>query len=338
MRVREQRPQRHVGARRHFRLHDVVARAGRDLELAVDQRSEPHLALGRTLREDEADLGTVLRFLAVRRVVHLEHDRRAGANQHGRAGIEAERARAGREPGDERADALRPREEALSFGACGVGVGRSRLSAGDVHALREPEAALPRFRLGGPHRHDHVVDHFARARPDLDRLHPLVLGEVRRNLEVLVFHESICGHLVVRSASRRPRPARRAPSHRRTSAPAGGPSDLPGRAVVRPALDDGLLLIAQAALVGELAVGLVGMPRRHDAGDDLVADLLRVRPRAVVREERHRRDLARPVTAGAVLVKDRRDVFREGRYGAPGAVLAGRAAAGTGDGCAQHDR
>ncbi len=222
--------------------------------------------------------------------------------------------------------------------ACGLGLGRSRLSAGNVHALREPEAALPRFRLGGPHRHDHVVDHFARARPDLDRLHPLVLGEVRRNLEVLVFHESIGRHLVVdRHRDDRvrlaERPALDVLRRRRQVLRIAL-----GRAVVRPALDDGLLLIAQSALVGELAVGLVGMPRRHDAGDDLVADLLRVRPRAVVGEERHRRDLARPVTAGAVLVKDRRDVFREGRHGAPGAVLAGRAAAGAGDGCAQHDR
>ena len=150
-------------------------------------------------------------------------------------------------------------------------------------------------------------------------LHPFVLGEVRRNLEVLVLDEPIGRAPCSRPASADDRVRLcRAPSRRRTSAAGAGPSDRPSARRCSPSA--GCIAFSssrQAALVGELPVGLVGVPRRHDAGDDLVADVLRVRPRVLVGEERHRRDFARPVTARAVLVEDRRDILRERRDAAP---------------------
>ena len=55
--------------------------------------------------------------------------------------------------------------------------------------------------------------------------------------------------------------------------------------------------VAQAAIVRELAVRLVGVPRRHDAVADFVADVLRARTDILVGQKRHRPDLAGPVTA-----------------------------------------
>ena len=162
-----------------------------------------------------------------------------------RAGIERERAGAGREPADERADAAAAagRGSVLCRARCRPASDDPASVRGNVHALREPEACRTRFRLRRAHRDDDVMDDVARAaRPDLDRLDPLVLGEVRGNLEVLVLDESVGGHLVVdRHRDDRvrlaERPAvdvlRRRRQILRISL---------GRAVVRPALDDGLLL------------------------------------------------------------------------------------------------
>src|SRR5207302_2047896 len=57
----------------------------------------------------------------------------------------------------------------------------------------------------------------------------------------------------------------------------------------------------------------VGMPRRHLARDDLVANRAGPWPRVLKRHQRHRRDFTRPVTGDAFAVEDRRDVFAECR-------------------------
>src|SRR4026209_869732 len=78
------------------------------------------------------------------------------------------------------------------------------------------------------------------------------------------------------------------------------------------------------------------MPWRHDAVGDLVANILGSRPHVVVGEKRHRADLARSVTGCAVLVEDRRDVFRERRHRRFRRRLIG-GPAGAGDRYAQDD-
>ena len=88
-----------------------------------------------------------------------------------------------------------------------------------------------------------------------------------------------------------------------------------GRAGVDPARDRRLLRVGQAALVREVADRRIGMPRRHDAGLDRVGNRARPRPRILVGEQRHRRDLARPMTGGAVGKEDRRDVIKGGPTG-----------------------
>src|SRR6185503_13329988 len=87
------------------------------------------------------------------------------------------------------------------------------------------------------------------------------------------------------------------------------------RAVRDPTEDRALLLIGQTSLVEERAVRHVSMPRRHRSLIDLVPDILRSRTHLIVGQERHRADFAWPVTARAVLKKDRGDVLRVRRDG-----------------------
>ena len=103
------------------------------------------------------------------------------------------------------------------------------------------------------------------------------------------------------------------------------------RTGVDPADDRVDLLVGQRAVVLEVpdADRLVDVPRRHLPRLDAGLDGPRPGPRFRVGDERHRRDVARPMARLALLLEDRRHVLRE-----RGGVLgAGRS--GTGQ-CQQH--
>ena len=159
-----------------------------------------------------------------------------------------------------------------------------------------------------------VMHDLAVPRPDLDGLHPLRLGEVRRDVEVLVRRSCRRPGSCSPPASPGRRPACRSTSLAGTGAPAAGPSDRPSARRWRPTA--GCVLFSSAvrpALVEERSGRHVGVPRRHGPFRDLVPDVPGVRPDVVVRQQRHRRDFAGPVARRAVLVKDGRDILCVGR-------------------------
>ena len=145
--------------------------------------------------------------------------------------------RAGRRAADERSDLARRRVERVETRRSG---GIPLLAIANEQRLRRRRAGRTRSRhgaaaapaTGGTLRvHEHVMHDFARARLELDRLHPLVLGEVRRHLEVLVFdrarrrHRELVGH-GHDGVGRAHRPARGILGPR--------PADFPGRPAWRP--------------------------------------------------------------------------------------------------------
>jgi hypothetical protein len=103
------------------------------------------------------------------------------------------------------------------------------------------------------------------------------------------------------------------------------------RALIHPRGDRRDLVIAQRRIVLELLDADVpfDVPRRHQAGDNLVLHCPRVRPRIFVGQERHRRHLVRPMAVLTGLLQDRRDVLcechglRRRRSGSRGRLRAG---------------
>ena len=82
-----------------------------------------------------------------------------------------------------------------------------------------------------------------------------------------------------------------------------------GRAAVDPGNDRVDLLLGKPPLVAERqTVVRVRRPRGHGARDDQVLDRARPRPGRGERRQRHRRDVARPVTRHAIVEQDRGDV------------------------------
>src|SRR5262249_46622498 len=81
-----------------------------------------------------------------------------------------------------------------------------------------------------------------------------------------------------------------------------------GRTAGHPVRDELLLLVAQARVVGELAVLRVGVPGRHALLADHLGDRLRPARRLLVAGQRERRDLAGPVADETVLLEDGGDV------------------------------
>ena len=74
---------------------------------------------------------------------------------------------------------------------------------------------------------------------------------------------------------------------------------------LRDRVDVGLL---ERPIVGKGSVLRIGEPRRHLAGDDSQFHRARPRPGLFVGQQRHRRDLARPMTRLTILLQDRKDV------------------------------
>ncbi len=149
------------------------------------------------------------------------------------------------------------------------------------------------------------------AGPHLPRLHPAVLVEVRGHFEVNVRdiprrrNRIVLLHLEddVRLAD--PPAVRILGTSRQILRVAFGGAGLD------PPRNRALLIIREAPCIGEMADGRIGMPRRHRALRHLRRDGARPGARVLVGEQRHRRDLARPMADGAVLEEDRRDVLVE---------------------------
>ena len=147
----------------------------------------------------------------------------------------------------------------------------------------------------------------------LHRLHVFGLREVRRDVEVLV----------VDGAGRRDLEVLLHLEHD------VGLTDRPALGIVRrrrlvlqialrraargPGEDCLFLLVSQLAFVFERTGRRVRVPRRHVPLADLVANGLRIRTGVLIRQKRHRRDLAGTMTGGAVLVHDGRHVLGKGR-------------------------
>ena len=161
------------------------------------------------------------------------------------------------------------------------------------------------------------------AGPNLEGLHPLVFRKVGGYFEVLI-RDLAGGRDVIwrghpdHGVRRADHPALRKYRLRRhrLQVTRGSPR-------VHPTHDEFFFRRAQSAIVRPGAVRRVCVPRRHRALHDVVLDRTRPGSGVLIGNERHRRDLARPVTGRAVLVKDRRDVLGEGhrRSGSTAGVL-----------------
>jgi len=84
---------------------------------------------------------------------------------------------------------------------------------------------------------------------------------------------------------------------------------------INPLRNGGDLVVAQRPVVLEFldAHGLVDVPGRHLSIRHARLDRARPRPRLFISGERHRRDRVGPMARFALLLEDRRNVFRERR-------------------------
>src|SRR5215467_3193750 len=75
----------YVAAHREVGVHAVVRVAGRNLERTVGSGKSQNALFGRLLGENDAEFRLVPAGMAMRRVVHLEDDVRAGLDKLGLA-------------------------------------------------------------------------------------------------------------------------------------------------------------------------------------------------------------------------------------------------------------
>src|SRR5262249_21489893 len=159
---------------------------------------------------------------------------------------------------------------------------------------------------------DHVVHHLLVAGYDLGGGHPLVFFEVCRNDKGLdgVGRPGLYRELLtdiengVRFAELPP-----------TSCAFRSRRKIPGipftRSAVNPRNDCVRVLLRQAMIVLELAGFGFRAPRWHLPVEDLLLDRPGPRTAFLVGDQRHRSDVVRAMTLGAVLVEDRRNVAVE---------------------------
>src|SRR5262249_2899653 len=160
---------------------------------------------------------------------------------------------------------------------------------------------------------DDVMNDSANARSNLGCLNPLVFGEVGRNAEVLVLDHARGRHRIFLWQIK----------HN------VGLADVPAfqelrrwwevfgvtffRSLIHPSDDRVDVLLREFAVIQELAVMRIGVPRRHRPISDLLLYRTRPGPRVLISQQRHRRDLAGPMALHAVVEEDWRDVFRKSR-------------------------
>src|ERR1039457_5642925 len=163
-----------------------------------------------------------------------------------------------------------------------------------------------------------MMDCIARRRTDLDPLHPLVFLETGRKDDVLIFnrapprHVEWLGHFD--------------DSVRLANFPALRPLAI-GRPVSRIAFrsagagprGDGVdFALRKRPVIREMSEARVGKPRRHSSSNHRFAYRLGPGPGLQIGQQRHWRDLARPVALLASLLEYRQNVLVEGRAGGGG--------------------
>ncbi len=313
-----------VVVERGFGFDLMIRRAGGNRELRVGDCRCAHFVFRRLFREDEADLRSIRCWSAVRRVVHLELQRRSGRDAFGQARRVDGRVFADR-PVDER-DRVRTARGRRELSPLRVGQlpGRARRAVSTVGDRAHAQHVRPRVSRRLDDRDDDVVHVFGIAGAHFARGNPAVFREVRRHLEILIVDRAVGGNpeldghfeddvgLAVLPAGRERRHGR----HLRGIA-------LPGLGI-DPLHDRVDLCLREAAIVAECAVRRIGKPRRHRPRADFVADGAGPRPHVPIGNEGHRRDFAGPMALHAFAVENRRDVPAERRR-----VLVWRHAADT---------
>ena len=259
--------------------------------------------------------------MPVRRVVHLEGQHRSGRDLEGRALRKRQDIRTWRRCPDERTDLP------LLLGRSGPGRSLGRTVCGIAHKHRTLRRGAYRtrgerygrwwscrtFSPRHAREHQHVVHDFARARQNLERLHPLVFSEVGRNVEVLVCDGSRSRH-GVRLGHRHDRvrradaPARRVDGrlrkHLRVTL---------WRPSIEPAKQRLFVRVGKPSIVHKRAVRCIGVPRRHVAAADRVVHLVYLLFCAIVLHQREGGEPADAMTARAILEENRRDFAAECR-------------------------
>ncbi len=250
--------------------------AGWNAERHVHDHPAAERLLRRLLRVDHADAGAIARRRAVGRVVHLQDD----------LGVRRQPARHARLVGFTR---------------------HVRRDAAKPDAARRP--LVVRRAARGLRVRDDVVDDRRIARTELDRLNPLVLGQMRRHADVLIGDRAIgrdlelLGHREDRvGLADRPALGERRPGRQIAVVAAR-------RARVDPGGNRVDVLLREARIVLEDAVRRVGRPRRHLALHHALLDGARPGTGLFVCHQRHRREHRRPMAADAVVVDNRRDVL-----------------------------
>src|SRR5262245_8938126 len=147
--------------------------AGRNLERTVGSGKRKDALFGRLLGEDHAELGLVPGGMAVRRVVDLEDDVRAGFDELGLARLKDLGGLAGRVADQEIAG-----ERAGVWLLLGLYLRRREENARSL-------TAKP-VRIGLAHERDDVVDDHTVGGTNFGGLHPHVLSEARGHDDVLV--------------------------------------------------------------------------------------------------------------------------------------------------------
>ena len=151
------------------------------------------------------------------------------------------------------------------------------------------------------------------ARANLDRLHPLRLGEIRRDVEMLMLDRAVGRQLVGVGISRTTSglPALQ-PSGNVGSA--AGPPDRPWAHRRSPTRSAWRGRRRSAAARCGRSRRRVGVPRRHVPVADFVADGLRPGPGLLIGEQRHRAISPGRWQPARVLEDDGRDVLAERRH------------------------
>ncbi len=161
--------------------------------------------------------------------------------------------------------------------------------------------------------HDHVVHHALVARQDFDGADPPVLRQRHLPRNPIEHVRTVRGDLLRRERHHQVRFAQR-PFAACELRKRGHVLRIPARrAGVDPRHHRCDLGVRQAPVVHERAHVLDRVPRRHLLRGHHLPDLFRPRPHFLIRRERHRRHLTRPVTLQALRVQNRRDVLRVGR-------------------------